>query len=203
MCKEGNNASYSFSAHKHPKMEQSRFTILRLSLTSSSSSSSSKLSVSWSSSQVQVCVDTQYGFTDHLHKALLDANISVFLDNEEIETGEDLKRELQSAIKESRASIIVLSKNYANSSWCLYELALILEQRMSCNHIVVLIFYHVEPTHIKTQESTFEVAMAEHKHKMGEEINANKRSQWGQKIDRWIQALTEVAHIKGENRNGR
>ncbi|KAL7617851.1 hypothetical protein Lser_V15G03004 [Lactuca serriola] len=148
-------------------------------------------------------VDTRYGFTDHLHKALLDANISTFFDDEEIETGGDLKPELESAIKASRASIIVLSKNYANSSWCLDELVLILEQRMACNHIVVPIFYHVEPTHIKKQESTFGVAMAEHKHKMVAEINANKRSQWGQKIDRWIQALTEVADIKGENANGR
>ncbi|XP_023751061.1 disease resistance protein RPV1 isoform X1 [Lactuca sativa] len=148
-------------------------------------------------------VDTRYGFTDHLHKALLDANISTFLDDEEIETGGDLKPELESAVKASRASIIVLSQNYANSSWCLDELVLILEQRMTSNQIVIPIFYHVEPTHIRKQESTFGLSMAEHKVKMEAEINENKRSHLAQKIDRWIKALTEVSNLKGENANGR
>ncbi|CAI9268983.1 unnamed protein product [Lactuca saligna] len=134
-------------------------------------------------------VDTRYGFTDHLHKALLDANISTFLDDEEIETGGDLKPELESAIKASRASIIVLSQNYANSSWCLDELVLILEQRMTSNQIVIPIFYHVEPTHIRKQESTFGLSMAEHKVKMEAEINENKRSHLAQKIDDGLKHL--------------
>nr|GEW55560.1 hypothetical protein [Tanacetum cinerariifolium] len=37
--------------------------------------------------------------------------------------GQELKTELVSAIKTSKASIIVLSKNYASSTWCLDELA--------------------------------------------------------------------------------
>ncbi|XP_052622180.1 toll/interleukin-1 receptor-like protein [Lactuca sativa] len=147
-------------------------------------------------------VDTRYGFTDHLHKALLGANISTFLDAEEIETGQDLKPEMESAIKESRASIIVLSKNYANSSWCLNELVLILEQRMACNHIVIPIFYDVEPTHIKKQESTFGVQWLSTNARWGRRQMQIKRIQWGQKIDGWIQALAEVADIKGENAKG-
>ncbi|KAL7619243.1 hypothetical protein Lser_V15G02944 [Lactuca serriola] len=147
-------------------------------------------------------VDTRYAFTDHLHKALLDANISTFLDDEENETGGDLKPELESAIKSSRVSVIVLSKNYANSSWCLDELVLILEQRMSSNQIVIPIFYHVEPTHVRKQQSTFGLSMAKHIQKMEGETNANKRSQLAQKIDGWIRALTEVANLKGENANG-
>lgn len=66
--------------------------------------------------------DTRLGFTDHLHKALVEADINTFLDDESIETGEDLKPELERAIKQSRAAVIVLSKNYASSTWCLNEL---------------------------------------------------------------------------------
>ncbi|KAI3683270.1 hypothetical protein L1987_83773 [Smallanthus sonchifolius] len=66
--------------------------------------------------------DTRNRFTDHLYNALLDAGFNTFLDDEEIETGEPLKPELESAIKSSRASIIVMSKNYASSTWCLEEL---------------------------------------------------------------------------------
>ncbi|CAH1440835.1 unnamed protein product [Lactuca virosa] len=148
-------------------------------------------------------VDVRHSFTDHLHKALIDANINTFLDDEEIETGEDLKPELESAIKASRASIIVLSKNYASSTWCLDELGLILEQRITSNHIVIPIFYHVEPTHVRKQQSSFGDAMAKHKQKMDEETDENKRSQWGQKIERWNKALIEVANLKGNDVNGR
>ncbi|XP_023767936.1 toll/interleukin-1 receptor-like protein [Lactuca sativa] len=120
-------------------------------------------------------LDTRNSFTAYLHKALMDANINTFLDDEEIETGEDLKPELESAIKASRASVIILSKNYANSTWCLDELVLILEQRKTCNHIVIPIFYHVKPTHVRKQESSFGDAMAKHKQMMEAETNANKR----------------------------
>nr|KAJ0199103.1 hypothetical protein LSAT_V11C600318480 [Lactuca sativa] len=75
--------------------------------------------------------DTRHNFTNHLHKALLGANVTTFLDDEEIKTGENLKLELENVIKESRAAIIVLSKNYAKLSWYLDELVLILEQH--CN----------------------------------------------------------------------
>ncbi|GJX97638.1 Toll/interleukin-1 receptor domain-containing protein, partial [Tanacetum coccineum] len=61
--------------------------------------------------------DTRNSFTNHLHKALEDANLNTFLDDKEIETGLYLKPELESAIRASRASIIVLSKNYASSTW--------------------------------------------------------------------------------------
>ncbi|KAL7618555.1 hypothetical protein Lser_V15G03739 [Lactuca serriola] len=101
-------------------------------------------------------VDTRNSFTNHLYNALMHANITTFLDDEEIETGEDLKPELESAIKSSKASIIVLSKNYATSTWCLDELVLILEQRMQSNHVVIPIFYHVEPTDVRKQQSSID-----------------------------------------------
>ncbi|CAH1440564.1 unnamed protein product [Lactuca virosa] len=144
-------------------------------------------------------VDTRHGFTNHLYNALIHANITTFLDDEEIETGEDLKPELESAIKASRASVIVVSKNYATSTWCLDELVLILEQRMKSSHVVVPIFYHVEPTHVRKQQSSFGDAMDEHRHRMEAETNANKRSKLAQKMDRWNKALTEVADLKGKD----
>ncbi|KAL7615983.1 hypothetical protein Lser_V15G03521 [Lactuca serriola] len=148
-------------------------------------------------------IDTRHSFTDHLHKALIDANINTFLDDEEIETGEDLKPELESAIKASRASIILISKNYASSTWCLDELVLILEHHMTSNHIVIPIFYHVEPTDVRKQQSSFGDAMAKHRRMMEAETNADKRSQWAQKMDRWNKALIEVANLKGKDVNGR
>ncbi|KAL4585120.1 hypothetical protein LXL04_009735 [Taraxacum kok-saghyz] len=147
--------------------------------------------------------DTRYSFTDHLYNALINAHITTFLDDKDMETGEDLTPELENAIKSSQASIIVLSKNYATSTWCLDELVLILEQHKTSNHIVIPIFYHVEPSHVRWQEGSFEDAMAKHKQTMKEETYANKKSQWAQKIDRWTKALTKVADLKGNDVKGR
>ncbi|CAI9269615.1 unnamed protein product [Lactuca saligna] len=148
-------------------------------------------------------VDTRHGFTNHLYNALMHANITTFLDDEDIKTGEDLKPELESGIRGSRASVIVLSKNYATSTWCLDELVLILEQRMKSNHVVIPIFYHVKPSHVRKQQSSFGDAMAKHRQKMEAETNSNKRSQWAQKIELWNKALTGVVDLKGKDANGR
>ncbi|KAJ9558776.1 hypothetical protein OSB04_013390 [Centaurea solstitialis] len=143
--------------------------------------------------------DTRSSFTDHLYNTLVNANITTFLDDEEIETGLPLKPELESAIRASRASIIVLSQNYASSTWCLDELVLILEQQLRRpNYFVIPIFYHVEPTDVRKQQNLFGEAMAKYKHRMEKEADAEKRSQWAQKIDLWNKALTEVAGLKGE-----
>nr|XP_043609016.1 disease resistance protein RPV1-like isoform X2 [Erigeron canadensis] len=148
--------------------------------------------------------DTRNSFSAHLYDALVNAKIDTFLDDEEIETGEDLKPELQDAIRSSRASVIVLSENYATSTWCLDELVLILEQRETSDHMVIPIFYHVEPTNVRMQQKSFGDAMAEHRHqKMEAETNAEKRVNWGEKIDRWCKALTQVANLKGEDIIGR
>ncbi|KAJ9558779.1 hypothetical protein OSB04_013393 [Centaurea solstitialis] len=123
--------------------------------------------------------NTRSSFTDHLYNTLGNANITTFLDDEEIETGVPLKLELASAIKASRASIIVLSKNYASSTWCLDELVLILEQQLrSPNYFVIPIFYHVEPTDVRKQQNSFGEAMAKHKQRMEAEAEADaeKRS---------------------------
>ncbi|KAI3670921.1 hypothetical protein L1987_87565 [Smallanthus sonchifolius] len=73
--------------------------------------------------------DTRHSFTDHLYQALLRSGFRTFRDNDEIDRGQQLKPEIETAIIQSRASIVVLSENYANSRWCLNELWLILEQR--------------------------------------------------------------------------
>ncbi|XP_035846619.1 disease resistance protein RPV1 isoform X2 [Helianthus annuus] len=147
--------------------------------------------------------DTRNNFTDHLLKALREASIRTFFDDAEIRIGETLKPELENAIKSSRASVIVLSKNYASSTWCLDELALIMEQRRTSKHIVFPIFYHVMPSDVRKQRNSFGDAMAEHTQRMETELNSEKRSEWAHRIEKWKKALTEVADMKGKEANGR
>ncbi|GJZ44103.1 variation in compound triggered root growth response-like protein [Tanacetum coccineum] len=129
--------------------------------------------------------DTRNSFTDHLYDALKRAGISTFRDNDDINRGEELKPEIERAIKESKASIVVLSENYATSSWCLDELLLILKQRKESNHFVLPVFYHVGPTDVRKQNNCFA-------------IEVKTCSRWtDHNVNRWRLALTEVADLAG------
>ncbi|KAJ0532470.1 putative TIR domain, P-loop containing nucleoside triphosphate hydrolase [Helianthus annuus] len=131
-------------------------------------------------------IDTRCSFTDYLYKELLGAGLCIFRDDNAIDRGEEIKSEIETAIIKSRASIVVLSKNYANSKWCLNELCLILDQRRNYNHFVLPVFYLVEPTDVK--------------HKLCSSI---KGSNWTMDdVGRWNAALTEVASLAGMTLKG-
>ena len=82
--------------------------------------------------------DTRKTFTDHLYTALNNAGFLTFRDDDELERGEDIKPGLQKAIQLSRASVVVFSKDYASSRWCLDELVQILEHKRTTSDHVVL-----------------------------------------------------------------
>ncbi|KAM4105380.1 hypothetical protein ACJW30_06G228200 [Castanea mollissima] len=132
--------------------------------------------------------DTRNNFTDHLYHGLKDAGIHTFRDDEEIRKGEDLSYEILRAIQESRISLIVFSKNYASSRWCLEELVEIMECRRRLKRIVIPIFYHVEPSDVRNQRGSYEEAFVEHEKRYLLDKD---------KVFRWRGALTEAANLAG------
>ena len=92
--------------------------------------------------------DTRWIFVDHLYTALVNGGFRTFRDDDGIERGENIKIELERAIKESKVSIIVFSKNYASSSSCLDELVMILKRQKigDFHHMVLPMFYGVDPS---------------------------------------------------------
>ncbi|KAJ9556013.1 hypothetical protein OSB04_010627 [Centaurea solstitialis] len=66
--------------------------------------------------------DTRNTIVDRLYSAL------TFKDDEELPRGETIHPSLLKAIEDSQTAVIVFSKNYVNSSWCLQEL----EHIMKC-----------------------------------------------------------------------
>ncbi|RVW64063.1 Toll/interleukin-1 receptor-like protein [Vitis vinifera] len=71
--------------------------------------------------------DTRLNFTDHLYSALTSRGIHTFRDDEGLERGGEIQPSLLKAIEESKVSIVVFSKNYAHSQWCLDELDKIMD----------------------------------------------------------------------------
>ncbi|GKE13224.1 TMV resistance protein N-like protein [Tanacetum coccineum] len=130
--------------------------------------------------------DTHHSFTDHLCAALRRAGISTFRDSDDISRGHVLEPEITKAIIESKASIVVLSTNYATSRWCLEELVLILEQRRKFNHFVLPVFYHIDPSDVRNQKHSFAIEVDE------------EGSKWTDgNVNRWKAALTEVSNLSG------
>ncbi|KAL4317274.1 hypothetical protein AHAS_Ahas15G0368700 [Arachis hypogaea] len=85
--------------------------------------------------------DTRYGFTGNLYNALNGKGIHTFFDDGKLQSGEEITPALIKAIQESRIAIIVLSPNYAASSFCLEELVHILHCIKRNNRLVLPVFY--------------------------------------------------------------
>ncbi|CAL5405853.1 unnamed protein product [Camellia sinensis] len=96
--------------------------------------------------------ETHDNFVSHLYAALAPKGIHTFKDDEKLERGKSISPKLWKAIQESRFSIVVFSKNYASSRWCLDELVEILE---CSNTTVYPIFYHVNPSDVRRQRGSF------------------------------------------------
>ena len=136
--------------------------------------------------------DTRNNFTSHLYKALCDQGFNTFIDND-LQRGEKISLELLKTIKLSMISIVVFSKNYASSTWCLNELVQIFECR-SKGQLVLPIFYKVSPSEIRKQDGEFGIALAKHEEKFKDDI---------EKVQRWRTTLTEAANLSGFPYNDR
>ncbi|XP_075671855.1 toll/interleukin-1 receptor-like protein [Castanea sativa] len=133
--------------------------------------------------------DTRHRFLRLLYDALVEKKISTFKDDKVLERGKPIPPELLKAIEGSRFSVVIFSKNYASSSWCLDELTKIVDcRREKKGHTIFPVFYDVEPTEVRKQKGCFGEAFAKHEEVFKENL---------EKLKRWRAALIEVANISG------
>ncbi|CAI9297053.1 unnamed protein product [Lactuca saligna] len=157
-----------------------------------SSSSSSPPAPAFSSQSLKYNVflsfrgeDTRKTFVDHLYTALEQQGIYTYKDDETLHRGELIGPSLMKAIEESQIAVIIFSENYADSSWCLDELACIMKCKDTKGHIVMPIFYGVDPSEVRKQKQKYGEALAKH------ELE-NKR-----KVESWRKALVDASNISG------
>ncbi|XP_057761743.1 disease resistance protein Roq1-like [Arachis stenosperma] len=133
--------------------------------------------------------DTRYGFTGNLYKALSRKGIHTFFDDGELQSGEKITPSLLKAIQESRIAVVVLSPDYAASSFCLEELVHILHYIKRNNRFVFPVFFNVDPSDLRHLKNSFGEAMAKHENRYKDHMN--------NKVDTWKKALKEVANLSG------
>ncbi|XP_057973726.1 disease resistance protein RPV1-like [Malania oleifera] len=157
----------------------------RGSSSASSSSSSSDLQFLFDAFLSFRGEDTRNSFVSHLYATLHRKGIVTYKDDEKLERGREISLELVKAIEGSRFSIIIFSENYASSTWCLDELAKIMECKNLRRQTVVPIFYNVNPSEVRKQTGKIAEAFAKHEEETKE------------KVQRWREALIKAANLSG------
>ncbi|XP_057446588.1 disease resistance protein RUN1-like isoform X2 [Lotus japonicus] len=133
-------------------------------------------------------VDTRFSFTGNLYKALHERGINAFIDDKKLERGEEITPSLLNAIEHSKIAIIVLSENYAFSSFCLDELSKILDCMKEMGQLVWPVFYQVDPSDVRKLSGTYGEAMAMHEQRFKDNLD---------RLINWKIALYEVANLSG------
>ncbi|ONH95343.1 hypothetical protein PRUPE_7G065600 [Prunus persica] len=140
-------------------------------------------------------LDTRKGFTDYLYNALMQKGIHTFRDDEQLDSGEPISTALLKAIEESQISVVILSKNYATSTWCLDELATMVELAANIKSRLILpVFYDVTPSEVREQTGEhFKEVFAQH--------DKDFKGEPG-KVTRWKESLTAIANLSGFDLRG-
>ncbi|KAL0692586.1 hypothetical protein Bca4012_059766 [Brassica carinata] len=133
--------------------------------------------------------DVRQKFLSHFHKELERNSIIAFKDNE-MESSGLITPTLVHAIQESRIAVVVFSKKYASSSWCLNELVEILKCKEEHGQLVIPIFYDLDPSHLRKPSGDFK-----------ETFENTCKNQTKKVENQWKQALTGAADIVGYHFN--
>ena len=132
--------------------------------------------------------DTCCDFISHLYEALRNFGIEVVRDENKFQRGDHISSSLSQAIEQSHITVIVFTKNYANSRWCLDELEKIMKCYRTIGQKVVPVFYHVDPSDVCHQKGKF-----------GKSFQSllNKISNEEELVQSWREALRQAASIAG------
>ncbi|GJS75919.1 Toll/interleukin-1 receptor domain-containing protein [Tanacetum coccineum] len=129
--------------------------------------------------------DTRKTFVDHLYSALEQRHIRTYKDDVTLPRGESVGPALLKAIQDSSHAVIIFSKNYADSSWCLDELVHIMKCRAENGQIVMPVFYDVEPSDVRKQKRDFGEAFSK-------QVAENTT-----KAELWRKQLVAASNISG------
>ncbi|CAN7013650.1 disease resistance protein RPP2B [Brassica rapa] len=130
--------------------------------------------------------DTRHSFTCYLLDFLRRKGIDAFID-EELRRGNDLSGLLE-RIEQSKISIVVFSENYANSAWCLEELAKIMDCKRTFDQVVLPVFYKVPASDVRYQTGKFGAPF-----ERSEEVFQGSEH----RVPAWKEALRAASDIAG------
>lgn len=132
--------------------------------------------------------DVRTKFLSHLRSALSRERIKFFMDDDDLKIGDNIPEGLCKVIEQSKIAIVIFSRTYASSSWCLRELRHIIRYKRNTERILP-VFYEVDPSHVRKQQGAYADAFSEHM----------KNMRTGDEITEWKQALRLATDISGRH----
>nr|AJP06331.1 NB-ARC [Pinus tabuliformis] len=150
--------------------------------------------------------DVKETFARPLYLRLLSNGLRAFLDKDEMQPGYNFPCQIEHAIKTASVHVAIFSPRYAESSWCLNELLLMLESKAP----IIPVFYRVTPAEVRwTQgkDGNYAQALQQLAEKKTKDPRTHKmkRRYDSKTIENWRNALSRVADNSGfelEVRNG-
>eukprot|EP00253_Pinus_taeda_P008855 PITA_08855 len=144
--------------------------------------------------------DVKKTFASYLYRRLIDRSLRVFLDKEELEAGQNIPSQIQQAILGASLHIAIFSPTYAESTWCLDELVLMVESVKS-GKIILPVFYKVQPSvlrhTVKDGAYAYALRKLEGKTAHDPETGEEKPRYNSDSFRKWRDALSFVADISG------
>uniref|UniRef100_A0A1J3I586 Putative disease resistance protein n=1 Tax=Noccaea caerulescens TaxID=107243 RepID=A0A1J3I586_NOCCA len=130
--------------------------------------------------------DVRRTFVSHIDDALKEEGIVTFHDDRELERGSFIWEGLEKAMSESRFAIVVISKDYATSHWCLKELSFMVDLAEKKLLELIPIFYEIDPSNLKSRTGCFNKAFEDHKLRFDPDT-----------VSKWRNSLAKVGNISG------
>jgi len=127
-------------------------------------------------------------FVSHLDSALSAVGFTTFLHHENAVKSTHIQ---QPILELCRVAIIVFTKTYSESAWCLHQLQQIIQWHQTYSRHVLPIYYEIEPSDVRLQKGDFGKAFKATAHQTfsGQQLE--------DAMSRWSHALTNAANIFG------
>ncbi|XP_059075657.1 disease resistance protein Roq1 isoform X2 [Cryptomeria japonica] len=128
--------------------------------------------------------DSKTTLAQQLYDSLQEAGIRAYLDAPETELGDPISSAIRNAISSAAVHIAILSPQYAESPWCLAELALMFQTKAR----IIPLFYDVQPSDFRYIKNGVAEAFSKHEEKGRYPTHD---------IQQWKECLQNVSSIKG------
>jgi len=132
--------------------------------------------------------DIRRKFVSHLDSALSSVGLVTFLHHQNSVQPIDIQ---QPILHLCRVGIVVFTKTYSQSAWCLHQLQQIIKWHETYSRHVLPVYYEIEPSDVRLQKGDFGKAFKATAHQTfsGQQLE--------QAISRWSNALTKAANFFG------
>ncbi|XP_052108849.1 uncharacterized protein LOC127741146 [Arachis duranensis] len=131
---------------------------------------------------------TSYTLIDNLYHCLTKEGFSTFKSDDKIQRKESIPSQVLQAIKDSQILIVVFTRDYADSTSSLEEIATIVECHQEPKQTIIPVFFDVDSMDVRRQTGPYEKAFTSY---------TKEFKQDPFKVQRWRSALKRMANLSG------